>query len=141
VTLVDTDGKGLDSLTAGSIVVGNQSYPVDVIIFATGFRGPFGGTPAEKANLNITGRNGLSMSQEWARSGPGTLHGVLDHNFPNLFLSGLWQASNSPNFLFSVDALAKHLAYILAEAKRQAGGQPFTVASTAAAVEDWGLQI
>jgi cation diffusion facilitator CzcD-associated flavoprotein CzcO len=141
VTLVDTDGKGLDSIIADSIVVGNQSYPVDVIIFATGFRGPFGGTPAEKANLTITGRGGLSVSHEWAHNGPTTLHGVLDHNFPNLFLSGPCHASNSPNFLFNIDALAKHSAYILAEAKRRAGGQPFTVASTAAAVEDWGMQI
>jgi cation diffusion facilitator CzcD-associated flavoprotein CzcO len=141
VTLIDTDGKGLDSITADSIVVRNQSYPVDMIIFATSFRGPFGGTPAEKANLIITGRNGLSMSHEWARNGPTTLHGVLDHNFPNLFLSGPWQASNSPNFLFDVDALAKHSAYILAEAKRLAVGQAATVALTAAAVEDWGLQI
>jgi hypothetical protein len=131
VTLVDAD----------SIVVGNQPHLVDVIIFATGFRGPFGSTLAEKANLTITGRNGLSMSHEWARNGPTTLHGVLDHNFPNLFLSGPWQASNSPNFLFNVDALAKHSAYILAEAKRLAVGQAFTVGSTAAGVEDWGLQI
>jgi cation diffusion facilitator CzcD-associated flavoprotein CzcO len=141
VTLVGTDGRGLDPLTADSIVIGNQFYPVDVIIFATGFRGPFGGTPAEKANLTITRRNGLSMSQEWARSGPTTLPGVLDHNFPNLFLSGPWQALNSPNPRFNVEALAKHSAYILAETKRRAGRQPFTMASTAAAVEDWGMQI
>jgi hypothetical protein len=80
------------------------------------------------------------MSQEWARS-PTTLYGVLDHNFPNLFLSGSWQASNGPNFLFNIDALAKHSAHILAEAKRRAGRRHFTVASTAAEVEDWGMQI
>lgn len=81
------------------------------------------------------------MSDEWANNGPGTLHGVLDHQFPNLFLSGPWQASTSPNFLFSVDSLAKHAAYIFAEAKKRAEGRPFEVASTAAAVEDWALQI
>ncbi|CZR60107.1 related to monooxigenase [Phialocephala subalpina] len=141
VTLVDTDGKGLDRLTSDSIVAGNQSYPVDVIIFATGFREPFGGTPAEKANLTITGRNGVSMSQEWARNGPATLHGVLDHQFPNIFLSGPYQASLSPNFLFNDDSLAKHAAYIFAESKRRAEGKPFVVASTADAVEDWALQV
>ncbi len=141
VTLVDTDGKGLDRLTHDSIVVGDQSYPVDVIIFATGFRAPFGGTPAEKGNMTIVGRNGVSMTDEWARSGPTTLHGVLDHNFPNLFLSGPWQASTSPNFLFNVDALAKHAAYILAEAKHKAGGQPFAVTTSIAAAENWGMQV
>ena len=141
VTLIDTDGKGLDRLTANSIVVGDQSYPVDTIIFATGFRSPLSGTPAEKANLTIIGRNGISMSNEWASSGPKTLHGVLDHNFPNLFLSGPWQASASANWLFHVDALAKHAAYILMEAKRKAGGQPFAVTSTASAAQDWSTQI
>ncbi|KAF4633957.1 hypothetical protein G7Y89_g4155 [Cudoniella acicularis] len=141
VTLIDTDGKGLDRLTADSIVVGDESYPVDVIIFATGFRSPYGGTPAEKANLTITGRNGLSMTQQWERNGPATLHGVLDHNFPNLFLSGPWQASASPNYLFNLDALGKHAAYILAEAKRKADGKAFAVASTAAATEDWAMQV
>ncbi|KAF8862082.1 flavin-binding monooxygenase-like family protein [Acephala macrosclerotiorum] len=141
VTLVDTDGKGLDGITSDSIVAGTESYPVDLIIFATGFRAPFSGTPAERANLTITGRNGVSMSQEWANNGPATLHGVLDHQFPNLFLSGPWQASTSPSFLFGVDSLAKHAAYILAEAKKRAEGKPFEVASTATAVEDWALQI
>ena len=141
VTLIDTQGKGFDSLTADSIVVGSESYPVDIIILATGFRPPFGGTPAEKANLTITGRNGVSMTQEWARDGASTLHGALDRNFPNLFLSGPWQASISPNFLFNMDALAKHSAYILLRAKQRAGGKPFAVAPTRAATEDWAMQL
>jgi len=141
VTLVDTNGKGPDGLSKDSMIVEKQSYPVDIIVFATGYRAPYGGTPAEKGNLTITGRNGLSMTSEWAQNGPSTLHGVLDHNFPNLFLSGPWQASTSGNFLFNVDVTAKHSAYILGEAKKRAGGRPFTVASTATAADDWGLQV
>jgi len=141
VTLIDTNGKGLDRITADSIIVGEQSYPVDIIIFATGYRAPFGGTPADKANLTITGREGISMTDEWARNGPSTLHGVLDHNFPNLFLAGPWQASGSGNYLFNDDAMGKHSAYILTEAQKRAGGKPFVVSSTAAAAADWALQI
>ncbi|KAF2007653.1 pyridine nucleotide-disulfide oxidoreductase-like protein [Amniculicola lignicola CBS 123094] len=141
VTLVDTGGKGLDRITVDSIVSGDNSYPVDLIICATGFRAPFVGSPAEKANMTIIGTNGVSMSDEWGRSGPSTQHGVLDANFPNLFLSGPWQAALSPNNLFNIDVLAKHAAYILAQAKAKAGGHPFVVATTAAAAEDWGTQI
>ena len=141
VTLLDTDGKGLDRVTADSIVLDDQSYPVDIIIFATGFRSPFAGTPADKANMTITGRNGVSMSEAWVRNGPTTLHGLLDCNFPNLFLTGPWQASTSPNYLFNLDALAKHAAYILSEARRKADGQAFTVQATSAAVEDWATQV
>jgi cation diffusion facilitator CzcD-associated flavoprotein CzcO len=141
VTLVDTDGRGLDRLTEDSIVAGEQSYPVDLIIFATGFRPPYGGTPAEKGNLTIRGIGGVSMTEEWTHSGPTTLHGVLDQKFPNLFLSGPWQAGTSGNYLFGVDCLGKHAAYIVAEAKRKAGRQPFAVAPTVAGAEDWGTQI
>jgi hypothetical protein len=131
----------VDKLTKDSFVIGEESYPVDLIIFATGFRPPYLGTPAEKANLRITGLSGVSMTDEWARSGPSTLHGVLVHNFPNLFLSGPWQASTSANFLFNDDELGKHVAYILTEAKQRANGKPFAVAPTAEAVEEWGLQV
>ncbi|KAF1970487.1 FAD/NAD(P)-binding domain-containing protein [Bimuria novae-zelandiae CBS 107.79] len=141
ITIVDTEGKGTDSLTTDSIVVGDQSYPVDIVIFATGFRPPFIGSPAEKANVSIVGRNDISMSEEWARNGPSTLHGVLDHNFPNLFLSGPWQASNSPNYAYTPDFMAKHSANIFAEAKRRADGKPFTVTVTKAAAEDWAMQM
>lgn len=141
VTLVDTDGKGLESLTADSIVAGDQSYPVDVIIFATGFRAPFTGTPAQKANIEIVGSNGISMKEEWGRNGPSTQHGVLDANFPNLFLSGPWQAALSPNNLFNVDTLAKQAAYILKTAKERARSEPFTVTVSAKAAEDWGMQV
>ena len=141
VTLLDTDGKGVDRLTSDSIVIGDQSYPVDIIIFATGYRTPVSGSPAERANLNIIGRNGVSMSEAWAQNGPTTLHGVLDCNFPNLFLSGAWQASAGPNFSFVLQMLARHAAYIVAEARRKADGQAFTVQPTPAAAEDWGTQI
>lgn len=141
MTLVDTDGKGVDRLTADSVVVGDQSYPVDIIIFATGYLAPPSGTPAEKGNLTITGRNEVSMSEDWAHDGPKTLHGVLDHRFPNLFLSGPGQASVAGNFLFSVDTLAKHSAYILAEAKHRAGRKPFAVVPTTAAIDDWGTKL
>jgi cation diffusion facilitator CzcD-associated flavoprotein CzcO len=141
VTLVDTDGKGLDKLTTDSIVAGDKSYPVDVIVCATGFRAPFTGSPAQKANMTIIGSNGISMGDEWALNGPSTQHGVLDANFPNLFLSGPWQASKSPNYLFNLDALAKHSAYILAQAKKRATSTPFAVTVTADAAKDWGMQV
>ncbi|KAJ4289581.1 hypothetical protein N0V90_010910 [Kalmusia sp. IMI 367209] len=141
VTLVDTEGKGLDHLTKDSIVAAGQSYTVDIVVFSTGFRAPFTGSPADKANVSIVGRDNISMSEEWARSGPSTLHGVLDCNFPNLFLSGPWQASNSPNYLFNLDFLAKHSAHILAEAKRKAKGKSFAVTATKAATDDWGTQV
>lgn len=141
VTLLDTDGKGPDRITSDSIVVAGQAYPVDIIVCATGFRLPFTVSPAQNANAIIIGRDGISMSERWGQQGPSTQHGVLDHDFPNLFISGLWQASNSPNYLFTVDSLAKHSAYIFREATRIAGDRPFAVAPTAEAAEKWAMQV
>lgn len=142
VTLLDTAGKGMDGITSDSIVVAGQSYPVDLIIFSTGFTAPYGGTPAAKANVSITGLNGVSMADMWARNGATTLHAVLDPSFPNLFLSGPWQGAASANYLFNLDSLAKHSAYILTTAIRKANtSQPFSIVPTPAAVEDWAMQI
>lgn len=142
VTLLDTAGKGMESITSDSIVVAGQSYPVDLIIFTTGFTTPYGGSPAAKANVSITGRNGMSMAEEWGRNGAITLHAVLDANFPNLFLSGPWQGAASANYLFHVDSLAKHAAYILKTARSRIDAEEkLVIVPTAAAVEDWGLQI
>ncbi|PVI04021.1 flavin-binding monooxygenase-like family protein [Periconia macrospinosa] len=141
VTLLDTEGKGPERITSDSIIVGGKSYPVDVIVCGTGFRAPFTGTPAEKANATILGRNGVSITNEWARSGPLTQHGVLDHNFPNLFFSGPWQGGNAPNYLFAVDMFATHAAYILSEARRKADGKKFAVSPTATAAQSWSMQV
>ncbi|KAH7130024.1 monooxygenase [Dendryphion nanum] len=138
VTLLDTDGKGLDRFGEDCIFIGDKSYTVDVVIFATGFRAPFTGSPAQKANMDIIGRQGVSMDEEWARNGPSTQHGVMDHNFPNLFLSGPWQASNSPNYLFNVGILAKLAAHIWGEADCKAKGGGFAVSPSAEAAEKWG---
>ncbi|KAJ6006028.1 hypothetical protein N7451_003972 [Penicillium sp. IBT 35674x] len=141
VTLVDTDGKGVDGITADSLIIDDKMYQADIVIFATGFRAPPAGTPAEKANMSVIGLNGVSMSEEWSRFGPTTLHGVIDAKFPNLFLSGPQQASTSGNYRFGLDEYAKHVSYILTEAKRRANGVHFAVVPFDEAAEDWGMQV
>jgi cation diffusion facilitator CzcD-associated flavoprotein CzcO len=141
VTLLDTNGKGADCFTVDSIVVDKQAYPVDMVICATGFRLPFTVSPAQNANATVIGRKGISMSEEWGEHGPSTQHGLLDLNFPNLFISGLWQGSNSPNYLFNVDVIAKQAAYILKEAKSRACGKPVSVTPTVEAAQNWGMQV
>ncbi|KAJ5165890.1 hypothetical protein N7492_006186 [Penicillium capsulatum] len=138
VTLLDTAGKGVDRITADSIVIGDESYPVDVIVFATGYRTPLVGSPADKANTTIIGVNGISMSEEWARAGPSTLHGMMDSNFPNLFLAGPDQATLSGNITFNLNQAATHAAYILAQSKRRAHGEKCIIRVNPEAAEVWG---
>ncbi|KAJ5740922.1 hypothetical protein N7493_000794 [Penicillium malachiteum] len=141
VTLIDTDGKGVDKIKPEGLIIGDHTYDVDVIIFATGYQAPPSGSPAEKSNMTVIGVNGVSMSEEWALKGPTTLHGVLDAKFPNLFLSGPHQASTSGNYSFNLDELAKHTAYILAECKRRVKGTKFAVTPSMDAAEEWAMQV
>lgn len=143
VTLVDISGKALDylHLKPDAFVAGEQIYPVDVIIFATGYRNPLTQTPAERGNITILGRDGVSLSEEWGRNGPATLHGILDNKFPNLFFAGVAQAVAAGCVVFNLDQMAKHTAYILSEVQKRASDKPVAVAPTAEASEEWATQV
>ena len=141
VTLVDTDGKGLSQVTEDSIVSGDKSYPVDVIVYASGFLAGSDGSYAAKAKTTIIGREGISMAEQWVKDGPATLHGIFDRDFPNLILPGPTQASISVSETYSKDQLAIHTAYMMAEAKKRANGKPYCIYPSAAAADEWGTEI
>ena len=127
VTLVDTAGKGVEHIGDDSVVFGAKTYPVDVIIFATGFRSPSFGSPADRSNTSIVGRGGASLSEEWISAGPRTLHAVLRAGFPNLFYPGPYQNSATANQTFNLDNNAQHTAYILTTSLARASGKPCAI--------------
>ena len=112
VTLIDTDGRGVDRITETSVIVGADEYPVDCIVFATGFRV---GVPCyEAGGFRVVGRDGIDLSNRWA-DGVRTLHGIHVHGFPNLFIVGSrTHAALSPNFTHFVDEQSDHIAQIVA---------------------------
>ena len=56
VTLVDTEGRGVDRVTETGLVVDGVEYEVDCIIFATGFE--VGTAYTRRAGFEIYGRDG-----------------------------------------------------------------------------------
>jgi cation diffusion facilitator CzcD-associated flavoprotein CzcO len=91
VTLIDSDGQGVERIDAAGLWVGGRHYPVDTIIHSTGFEV---GTPTEqRAGFDPAGRGGQRLSHAWA-DGMRTLHGLNSHGFPNLFLVQFAQAAN-----------------------------------------------
>ena len=114
VTLVDTDGRGVDRITETAVVFDNVAYEVDCIVFATGFE--VGTSLARRTGSQTIGRHGKSLSQEWAH-GMRTLHGFYTHDFPNLFQMGLGQNGVSYVFTYPIDEQAKHIAAMIAEMK------------------------
>src|SRR3546814_13026647 len=73
VTLVDTQGRGLDRITETGIVFDGVEYPVDCIIFATGFES--GTNYARRAAMEVRGRDGKRMTDTFA-NGRRTFPGV-----------------------------------------------------------------
>ena len=110
VTLVDTQGRGVEAITEKGVVAKGEKFELDCLIFATGFELATGWT--QKAGLEIYGRDGQSLTDKWS-DGPSTLHGHSTHNFPNCFFVQNTQAALSPNFLHITAFQAEHLSYII----------------------------
>lgn len=118
VTLVDTDGQGIERITERGIVAGGVEYPLDCIIFASGFEV---GTPLEqRAGYEVYGVDGLALSRKW-QDGVSTLYGMQTNGFPNCFIIGLSQVGGSANIPHVLDVQSRHIADIMRHARsRQA---------------------
>ncbi|KIF75860.1 monooxygenase [Streptomyces sp. 150FB] len=118
VTLVDTaDSHGVERITEDSVVVGGVEYPVDCIIFATGFE--VGASGLLSGRLPVYGRDGVSLLGEAWRAGPKTLHGFYSHGFPNLFQLGPLQNASAVNYVHILDEQAVHVAEVVREARKR----------------------
>ena len=89
--LVDTDGKGVERITPNGVVVAGVEYPVDCIIYASGFE--VGTAFTRRAGFDLTGRDGVKLSEYWA-DGMRTKHGIHVHGFPNMFIVQPTQGAN-----------------------------------------------
>ena len=116
VTLVDTQGKGLDKVTEKGIFFDGKEYEVDCIIFATGFE--VGTDYTRRSGYEIYGRQGLSIMDKW-KDGLSTMHGMHSRGFPNSFFFGPQQAGFTANYTPSLDEPSIHRAYILKSMKEK----------------------
>jgi len=81
VHLVDVRRRPIERLTASGLRTSDREYPLDVIVFATGFdavTGPY-------LRFEVEGRNGVRLADKWA-AGPCSYLGVAVSEFPNLFM-------------------------------------------------------
>jgi len=114
VTLVDTNGRGVERITPNGVVVEGVEYELDCLIFATGFE-VNRATYTHQADLEITGRGGVKLGDYWAK-GMRTYQGMLAHGFPNCFHVGFTQTGYTPNFTYMGDQQSRHIAAVIAEA-------------------------
>jgi cyclohexanone monooxygenase len=112
VTLVDTKGKGVERITPAGVVVAGKEYPLDLLIYATGF--DFMTEYSKESGVEVIGPAGQPLDQHW-ETGSRTLFGLQTHGFPNFFLMSLIQAGVSVNYVHIADEQTKHMAYIISE--------------------------
>ncbi|MEQ8690910.1 MAG: NAD(P)/FAD-dependent oxidoreductase [Pseudomonadales bacterium] len=106
VHLVDTAPVGVSQINERGVVHEGQEYPLDVLIYATGFQ-----WMATSTFNMIKGRHGRSLSEKWQSEGTKTFLGIHSKGFPNLFIvSGPQGGGGSFNF---TDALDQHGDYIV----------------------------
>jgi cation diffusion facilitator CzcD-associated flavoprotein CzcO len=136
VTLIDTEGGGLDRITETGIVFDGNEYPVDVIVHATGFE--FGVPSSRTGGFEVYGPGGKTLSAH-REDGVRSLHGIMSRGFPNLFtVGGLHQAAVSVNIPLVFGDQAHHVAQLVKEL-RSRGVSTFEVSEKAE--RQWGETI
>ncbi len=136
VELVNTDGKGVERITAKGVVANGIEYELDCIVFATGFE--VGTSYARRAGYDITGSAGRTLEEKWSEKGARTLHGMTVNEFPNCFIFSNIQSGLTANYPHALAEQGVHAAYILAEARKRGVTR---IEATVDAEEAWTEQI
>jgi cyclohexanone monooxygenase len=130
VTLVDVRQNPIERITADGIVAGGKDYPVDVIIFATGFDAMTGAL----LKIDIRGKHGLTLAEKWA-AGPRTYLGIGTAGFPNLFML---TGPGSPSVLaVVVVAIEQHVNWVMDCIDHLRGNGLDTIEAVSAAEDEW----
>ena len=116
MTLVDTAPRGVSEINERGVVHDGKEYPLDVLIYATGFR-----WMATSTFNMIRGVNGRSLKDKWEDDGTSTFLGLHSNGFPNLFIvSGPQGGGGSFNFTNAIEEHADYIAWMLTTMRENA---------------------
>jgi len=130
VHLVDTRGEGITQISEAGPVFDGRVYPLDLLIYATGFE-------VQKTGIynQIRGRDGREINETYA-DGIRTLFGVHTSGYPNLFIMGGYQASFQFNLTFMLQTQGDHIAECIAMARARGAAEIDVAPQT----EEWWVQ-
>ena len=105
VALVDIRKHPIEAITPAGVRTSAAEYPLDIIVFATGFDAMTG----PLLRMDIRGRDGLRLAEAW-HAGPRNYLGLQVVGFPNLFtITG----PGSPSVLCNMPvAIEQHVEWI-----------------------------
>ena len=111
VHLVDTAPIGVTNINENGVVHQNDEYPLDVLIYATGFQ-----WMATSTFNMVTGRGGQTMKNKWETEGTKTFLGIHSNGFPNLFImTGPQGGGGSFNFTDAIETHADYIVWMLSK--------------------------
>jgi cation diffusion facilitator CzcD-associated flavoprotein CzcO/acetyl esterase/lipase len=114
VRLVDLRKTPFKTITETGIETTAEAFEFDAIVYATGFDAMTGAI----VNVDITGRDGLTLKEKWA-GGPTTYLGLTTTGFPNLFLiTGPGSPSVLSNMAVSIEQHVDWIADRLEEFRK-----------------------
>lgn len=115
VHLVDTAPAGVSRINENGVVHDGVEYPLDVLIYATGFQWMASGL------FNTTlGRDGRTVQETWDTEGTKTFLGIHARGFPNLFIvTGPQGGGGSFNFTDAIDAHGDYIVWMLSTMRDQ----------------------
>jgi cyclohexanone monooxygenase len=130
VTLVDVRNAPIEQITPKGLRQGGTDYEFDCIVFATGFDAMTG----TLARIDIRGRNGLALDNEW-QAGPRTYLGMMSAGFPNMFMvTGPQSPSVLSNMIVSIEQHVDWMSDCISYMERHGLA---TVEPERAAQDDW----
>ncbi len=135
VTLVDTDGRGVNRITPRGVVANGEEYALDCLIFATGFDVTTNFT--RRAGYEIYGRDGQRLSDKW-RDRTTTFQSFFTRGFPNCFFMMGFQSGLTPNIPHTINEQSQHLAYVIRVALDRGAT---TIEPSQAAEDAWCAEI
>ena len=137
VTVVDCPA-GIDDVSERGVVIGDQEYKLDCIVYATGFEPEVTPLP-RRAGHEVIGDGGRTLADKW-QNGPASLFGIMTSGFPNMFLMPCpgQQAVTTVNHTLITVTAAEHIAATVAGLEAR-GVSVFDV--TDEAEREWVQQI
>src|SRR3546814_5372667 len=111
-----TTGQGVERITETGAIVNGKEYPLDCLIFATGFE--VGTEFTRRAGYDVIGRDGIELKEYW-KDGMRTFQGMFTRGFPNCFLVNFGQNAVTASFSYILGEQAKHVAHTLTEARKR----------------------
>lgn len=134
VLLVDVKAKPIEAITPAGVRTSEAEYPLDIIVFATGFDAMTG----PMLRMDIRGRNGVALKDVW-ESGPSNYLGLQVAGFPNLFTV---TGPGSPSVLCNMPvAIEQHAEWITncIDYMRRNGKE--RIEARSGAMEEWVAEV